>query len=90
MKSDIMHVIPTDGYVNNRRSAYPLAEVGTTTYTSNNNYSKLGKCKTNGYTGIVFEFHDKKQRLSFAIGAGARYNKIITNFMLTQALRVGI
>lgn len=59
MKSDIMHVIPTDGYVNNRRSAYPLAEVGTTTYTSNNNYSKLGKCKTNGYTGTVFEPNDE-------------------------------
>ncbi len=33
------------------------------------------------YTGIVFEFYDKKMRLSCAIGAGGRYNKIITNFM---------
>ena len=33
------------------------------------------------YTGIVFEFYDKKQRLACAIGAGGRYNKIITNFM---------
>ena len=33
------------------------------------------------YTGIVFEFYDKKQRLTCAIGAGGRYNKIITNFM---------
>ena len=33
------------------------------------------------YTGLVFEFYDKKQRLSCAIGAGGRYNKIITNFM---------
>ena len=33
------------------------------------------------YTGIVFEFYDKKARLSCAIGAGGRYNKIITNFM---------
>ena len=33
------------------------------------------------YTGIVFEFYDKKERLSCAIGAGGRYNKIITNFM---------
>ena len=59
MKSDITHVVPTDGYVNNRRSAYPLAEVGTTTYTSNNNYSKLGKCKTSGYSGTVFEPNDE-------------------------------
>ena len=33
------------------------------------------------YTGLVFEFYDKKERLSCAIGAGGRYNKIITNFM---------
>ena len=33
------------------------------------------------YTGIVFEFYDKDNRLSCAIGAGGRYNKIITNFM---------
>lgn len=33
------------------------------------------------YTGLVFEFYDKKKRLNCAIGAGGRYNKIITNFM---------
>jgi len=33
------------------------------------------------YTGIVFEFYDKEKRLTCAIGAGGRYNKIITNFM---------
>jgi histidyl-tRNA synthetase len=33
------------------------------------------------YTGLVFEFYDKKQKLTCAIGAGGRYNKIITNFM---------
>ena len=33
------------------------------------------------YTGLVFEFYDKKQRLTCAIGAGGRYNKIITNFI---------
>lgn len=59
MRSDIFHVVPSDGYVNNRRSNYPLAEVGTATYTSNNGYSKLGKCKTSGYTGIVFEPNDE-------------------------------
>lgn len=59
MKSDIMHVIPSDGYVNNRRSNYPLAEVGTATYTSNNGYSKLGRCRTSGYTGTVFEPNDE-------------------------------
>lgn len=33
------------------------------------------------YTGIVFEFYDKLGRISSALGAGGRYDKIITNFM---------
>ena len=33
------------------------------------------------YTGLVFEFYDKAKRLTCALGAGGRYNKIITNFM---------
>jgi endonuclease I len=59
MKSDIVHVLPTDGYVNNRRSNYPLAEVNSVTYSSKNSYSKLGSCKTNGYSGTVFEPNDE-------------------------------
>jgi len=58
MKSDIVHVIPTDCYVNNRRSSYPLGEVGTITYQSKNAYSKLGSCRTSGYSGTVFEPND--------------------------------
>ena len=54
MKSDYYHVVPTDGYVNNRRSNYPLAEVGSTTYVSENG-SKLGQSKGNNITGTVFE-----------------------------------
>lgn len=33
------------------------------------------------YTGVVFEFYDKRKRINCAIGAGGRYDKIITNFM---------
>ena len=33
------------------------------------------------YTGIVFEFYDAAGRITSAIGAGGRYDKIITNFM---------
>lgn len=55
MKSDIVHVLPTDGYVNNRRSNYPFGEVDKAEYTSNGGYCKLGSCKTTGYTGKVFE-----------------------------------
>ncbi len=33
------------------------------------------------YTGTVFEFFDKEQRISSSLGGGGRYNKIITGFM---------
>lgn len=59
MKSDLVHVVPTDGYVNNRRSNYPFGEVLNITYSSNNNYCKLGTCKTAGYSGTVFEPNDE-------------------------------
>ncbi|MBQ9672046.1 MAG: endonuclease [Prevotella sp.] len=59
MKSDIVHVVPTDGYVNNRRSNYVLAEVGTVEWASANSYCKLGSCKTAGYSGKVFEPNDE-------------------------------
>lgn len=59
MKCDVVHVLPTDGYVNNRRGSYPFGEVKTATYTSNNGYSKLGSCATSGYTGTVFEPNDE-------------------------------
>ncbi|MBP3725636.1 MAG: endonuclease [Bacteroidaceae bacterium] len=60
MRSDLFHVVPTDGYVNNRRGSYPLGEVGTDVeYASANNYSKLGKSKRSDYTGTVFEPNDE-------------------------------
>ncbi len=58
-KADIVHVVPTDGYVNNRRGNYPLGEVGNVTYQSANGYSKLGSCRTAGYSGTVFEPNDE-------------------------------
>ena len=54
MYSDLFHLVPTDGYVNNRRGNYPFGEVSSPTYTSGNG-SKLGNCSYPGYTGIVFE-----------------------------------
>lgn len=59
MKSDIVHVVPTDGYVNNRRSNYPFGETNNPTYTSNNSFCKVGPCSTDGYTGTVFEPNDE-------------------------------
>jgi endonuclease I len=55
IKSDIVHVLPTDGYVNNRRSNFPFGEVANATYHSNGDYCRLGSCKTAGYSGTVFE-----------------------------------
>ena len=57
MKSDLVHVVPTDGYVNNRRSNYPFGEVLNITYSSNNDYCKLGSSKIaiSGYSDYVFE-----------------------------------
>lgn len=59
MKSDAYHVVPSDGYVNNRRGSYPFGEVGSITYQSANGYSKLGASRTDGYTGTVFEPNDE-------------------------------
>ena len=33
------------------------------------------------YTGIVFEFFDKKMRITSSLGGGGRYDKIITDFI---------
>ena len=57
---DIMYVVPTDGYVNGKRSNHPLGEVGKNpSYQSANGYSKLGSCITPGYSGTVFEPNDE-------------------------------
>lgn len=54
MYSDLFNVLPTDGYVNNRRSNYPYGKVGTASWTSQNG-SKLGSSASSGYSGTVFE-----------------------------------
>lgn len=43
--TDLFHVVPTDGYVNNRRSNYAFGEVESATYTSNSG-CKLGSPKS--------------------------------------------
>lgn len=54
MNSDLFHLYPTDGWVNNKRSNYPFGEVSSPTYTSSNG-SKVGNNTYPGYSGIVFE-----------------------------------
>ena len=53
-KTDLHHVYPTDGYVNNRRGNYAFGEVRNASWTSRNG-SKLGSCATTGFNGTVFE-----------------------------------
>lgn len=53
-KTDLHHVYPTDGYVNNRRSNYAFGEVNNASWTSQNG-SKLGNNTVSGYSGTVFE-----------------------------------
>lgn len=56
MYTDLFHLYPSDGYVNNRRGNYPFGETGSITYQSANGYCKLGNATaTLGYSGIVFE-----------------------------------
>lgn len=60
MYSDLVHVVPTDGYVNNRRSNYPFGEVASVNYESNGGFSKVGGCNSAiGYSGTVFEPNDE-------------------------------
>ena len=59
MHNDVIHVIPSDGYINGMRSNYKLAEVGNVSKQSRNGYSKLGTSKTPGISGTVFEPNDE-------------------------------
>lgn len=53
-RTDLHHIFPTDGWVNNRRGNLPFGEVGTASETFTNG-SKVGTCRTPGYSGKVFE-----------------------------------
>lgn len=54
MYSDLFHLYPTDGYVNNRRANYPFGKVSNASWTSMNG-SKVGNNTSSGYSGVVFE-----------------------------------
>ena len=53
--SDLFHLYPTDGYVNNARSNHPFGENNGESYTSYSGFSKRGACTYEGYTGTTFE-----------------------------------
>lgn len=54
MYSDVFMVVPTDGWVNNKRGNYPYGEIGSVSWTSQNG-SKVGSSNFTGYSGTVFE-----------------------------------
>lgn len=54
MDSDLYHLYPTDGYVNNRRSNLPYGEVGIIMWESSNG-SKIGLNTSGDFTKTVFE-----------------------------------
>ena len=53
-KTDLHHVYPTDGKVNQMRDNYAFGEVGHVEWTSQNG-GKLGDCITPGFSGTAFE-----------------------------------
>ena len=59
MYTDLHHMYPTDGYVNNKRSNYPFGETKGEAYKSANDFSKLGACTVEGYSKTVFEPNDE-------------------------------
>lgn len=59
MFTDLFHLYPTDGYVNNRHGNHPFGETNGEDYTSKGGFSKLGKCTYPGYSGTVFEPNDE-------------------------------
>ncbi|USL95037.1 endonuclease [Riemerella anatipestifer] len=87
MRNDAHFVIPTDGYVNGKRSDYPFGVVGNASWTSKNG-SKLGKSSTSGYGGTVFEpideFKGDVARMVFYFVT--MYEKRIPNFKLGDML----
>jgi endonuclease I len=55
MYSDINHLFPTDGFVNNKRGNLPFGEVGSVVSYTSLNGSKVGACSFPGFSGTVFE-----------------------------------
>lgn len=54
MNTDLNHIVPADGWVNNKRGNYPFGVTSSPTWTSTNG-SKVGPSSCSGFTGIVFE-----------------------------------
>jgi len=60
--TDIFHVMPSDGYVNGKRSSHLFGEVNSPSYTSREG-NKVGSCSTSGISGTCFEPTDRVKGL---------------------------
>ncbi len=54
MVTDLFHIFPTDGWVNNKRGNLPFGETSAPKWTSLNG-SKVGPCSWPGYASDIFE-----------------------------------
>jgi endonuclease I len=54
MYTDLFHIYPTDGWVNNKRGNLPFGETSSPSWTSTNG-SMVGPSSVAGYAGAVFE-----------------------------------
>lgn len=81
MVTDIFHIVPTDGYVNGKRSNWPFGETDSPSWTSMNG-TKVGSCSYPGYNGTVFEPIDAYKgdfaRIYFYMAT--RYENLIANW----------
>lgn len=59
MYTDLVHLVPTDGYVNGMRGNLPFGETNSPTYSSYGEFSKVGPSSVSGYSGKVFEPNDQ-------------------------------
>ena len=59
MYTDLNHLYPTDGFVNNKRGNLPFGTTQGESYKSERDFSKVGSCTWPGYTGKVFEPADE-------------------------------
>jgi len=60
--SDMFHVMPSDGYVNGKRSSHAFGEVNSPSYTSSEG-NKVGRCSSSGISGTCFEPTDRVKGL---------------------------
>lgn len=86
MNTDLFHLVPTDGWVNNKRGSFPFGETSSPTFTSSNG-SKVGSCSISGYSGTVFEPIDEYKgdfaRIYFYMAP--RYENVIAGWYSNSA-----